>query len=57
MSPRILYALWSIIVIILAYFTPYTLLQSVHDFTLYMFWALLAVIHFTVTIIYMSKKW
>ena len=57
MSPRTLYALWSIIVIVLAYIVPYTLLHSVRDFTLYLFWTLLAIIHFTVTIAYISKRW
>ncbi len=56
MSPRLLYALWSIMVIILAYIVPYTLLHSVHDF-IYLFWTILAVIHFTVTIAYISRKW
>ncbi len=56
-SPRTLYALWTILVILLAYIVPYTLLHSVRDFSLYLFWTILALIHFTVTLAYITRKW
>ncbi len=57
MSPRTLYTLWTIIIILLAYLVPYTVLRSVRDFTLYLFWSILTILHFTVTVAYISKKW
>ncbi len=56
MSPRTAYVLWTIIVLLLAYIVPYTILHSVRDFTLYLFWTILALIHFAVTLAYISRK-
>lgn len=52
-----LYVLWSIIVIVLAYIIPYTMLHSVADWSLYLFWLLLAVVHYIVTLTYVERRY
>jgi len=52
-----IYFLWSIILILLAYIVPYTILKSGYGFTLYLFWVALALVHVIDTWLFIEKYW
>ena len=49
---KVLYIVWSLAVILMAYVLPYTVFSLVTDLSLYLFWAVLAVIHLIVSYAY-----
>jgi len=53
----LVYVLWSIIAIVLAYIIPYTMLHNVTDWSLYLFWLLLAIVHYIVTLAHVERKY
>lgn len=53
----LIYVLWSIIAIVLAYIIPYTMLHNVTNWGLYLFWLLLAIIHYIITLAHVERKY
>ncbi len=49
-----LYTVWSLAVILLAYVLPYTVFAQVTNLSLYLFWAVLAIIHLIVSYTYIK---
>lgn len=49
------YAIWSILIVLIAYIIPYSLLRTIRDLSLFAFWASIAALHTVVTVIYLEK--
>ncbi len=47
------YLVWSLLVLTLSYTVPYLALRECRDLSLYAFWLVLTLVHFTVTLIYL----
>ncbi len=50
------YLLWSLLVLVLSYTVPYTVLRECRDLSLYVFWLVLTLVHFTVTLVYLRGE-
>lgn len=47
------YLAWSLLVLALSYLIPYSLLRNCRSLNLYLFWLLLTLVHFAVTLAYL----
>ncbi len=57
MVPPKWYVLWLIIVVLLAYIVPYTMLKTVSNWSLYLFWLILAIANYIVTLVVVEKTY
>ncbi len=51
------YILWLIIIVLIAYLVPYTVLKTVGDWSLYLFWLVIAVVNYIVTLAVVEKTY
>ena len=56
-SRYLVYAVLALVILLIHYAIPYTILRNVTGFTLYAFWTLLSLVWVVVTLVFVGRGW